>query len=89
MAEKNKRVEFRILAPGAEKVLLSGTFNKWSETSDPMKMDDAGVWKKVKVLPVDTHEYKFIVDGEWTLDPLCGNTTPNEHGTLNSVIHLS
>lgn len=89
MAAKNKRVEFRILAPEAVEVLLSGTFNKWSETSDPMKKDDAGVWKKIKVLPWGRHEYKFIVDGKWMLDPLCGNTAPNEHGTLNSVIHLS
>ena len=89
MATKNKRVEFRILAPGAGEVLLSGTFNKWSETSDPMKKDDAGVWKKVKVLPGGQHEYKFIVDGEWTLDPLCGDTVPNEHGTLNSIIRLA
>jgi 1,4-alpha-glucan branching enzyme len=88
MATKNKRVEFRIHAPGARQVLLSGTFNKWSETSDPMKKAEAGVWKKVKVLPAGRYEYKFIVDGEWTIDPLCSDTSPNGHGARNSVIEL-
>ena len=48
MAPKRKRIQFSILAPEAEQVLLSGTFNRWSDSSDPMKMDDAGVWKRSK-----------------------------------------
>ncbi|UCF30970.1 MAG: glycogen-binding domain-containing protein [bacterium] len=89
MAAKRKRVEFKILAPQAEKVLLAGTFNQWSSSTDPMRRDSTGTWKKIKLLPHGRHEYKFIVDGMWTLDPGCPDTVPNQHGTQNNLIDLS
>jgi 1,4-alpha-glucan branching enzyme len=88
MTARKKRVEFRILAPEAEKVLLSGDFNEWSERSDPMKRDVSGTWKKAKMLPQGRHEYKFMVDGEWRLDPNCRETVPNQYGTENNVIEI-
>ncbi len=88
MATKGKRIEFRIVAPEAHQVLLAGTFNHWSESADPMKKDQTGVWKKVKLLSNGNYEYKFIIDGEWMIDPSCCDTALNEHGTLNSVIRL-
>ena len=53
-----------------------------------MKKDSAGTWKKIKMLPEGTHEYKFLVDGDWTLDPECHDTTPNTFGTKNSIIQV-
>ena len=88
MKEKAKRIEFRIVAPQAENVYLCGSFNHWSESSDPMKKDSAGTWKKIKMLPEGTHEYKFLVDGDWRLDPECHDTTPNTFGTKNSIIQV-
>ena len=35
MSPKRKRIDFKILSPEARQVLLSGTFNQWSESSDP------------------------------------------------------
>ena len=88
MAPKRKRIEFKILAPEVKQVLLSGTFNQWSENSDPMKRDNTGTWKKVKMLLHGKYEYKFIVDNEWTLDPGCSDTVPNQQGTFNNVIEV-
>ena len=88
MKEKSKRVEFRIVALQAGNVHLCGSFNHWSESSDPMKKDSAGTWKKIKMLTEGAYEYKFLVDGEWTLDPECPDTTSNELGTENNVIRL-
>ena len=88
MAAKRKRIEFKILVPEAKQVVLSGTFNQWSENSDPMKRDITGTWKKVKMLFQGTYEYKFIVDGEWTLDSECDNVVRNQHGTYNNVIDV-
>ena len=34
-----------------------------------MKRDKTGTWKKVKMLLQGRYEYKFIIDGEWMLDP--------------------
>lgn len=88
MTEKKMRVEFKIMAPEAEQVLLSGKFNGWSQGSDPMKKDKTGTWKKIKMLPQGTYEYKFIVDGVWTNDPTCPNTVSNACGTQNNVIEV-
>jgi 5'-AMP-activated protein kinase regulatory beta subunit len=88
MKEGKKRIEFRIVSPQAEKVYLCGSFNNWSQSSDPMKKDGTETWKKTKMLSVGTHEYKFSVDGEWTLDPECPDTTPNEFGTENNILRL-
>jgi 1,4-alpha-glucan branching enzyme len=88
MTAKKKRIEFGIIAPEAEQVLLAGSFNEWSEGADPMKKDQTGTWKKTKILPQGTYEYKFIVDGVWTLDPNCDKSVPNRHGTYNSVIDV-
>jgi 1,4-alpha-glucan branching enzyme len=88
MASKKNRVEFKLFAPRAKQVLLSGTFNQWSENADPMTRDESGFWRKRKMLAKDIYEYKFIIDGEWTIDPMCCNTILNRHGTLNSVIEL-
>ena len=88
MGKKRNRIEFKIRAPEANQVMLSGTFNQWSESSDPMKKDNAGTWKKAKILLHGKYEYKFIVDGEWTLEPGQMNTVSNRYGTLNNVIKV-
>ena len=88
MAPKRKRIEFKILVPEAKLVVLSGTFNQWSESSDPMNRDYTGTWKKTKMLLKGKYEYKLIVDGKWTLDPECDNIVLNEHGTYNNVIKV-
>ncbi|MFO7985402.1 MAG: glycogen-binding domain-containing protein [Desulfatiglandaceae bacterium] len=88
MAGKKNRIEFRISAPGAETVLLSGNFNNWSQHSDFMKKDQTGTWKKIKMLSQGTYEYKFIVDGTWTLDPNCSETACNQYGTYNNIIEI-
>lgn len=88
MTEKKMRVEFKIMAPDAEQVRLSGNFNEWSEGSDPMKKDKTGTWKKIRMLPQGTYEYKFIVDGTWTLDPNCPDKCFNQYGTENNVIEV-
>jgi 1,4-alpha-glucan branching enzyme len=88
MTAKKKRVEFKIFVPEAGQVLLAGSFNKWSESSDPMKKDHTGTWKKVKMLPAGKYEYKFIVDCVWMLDPQCHDIVSNQYGTENNVIQV-
>ena len=87
MAEKKKkRVIFKVFAPEAQKVILAGNFNKWSRDSDAMKKDETGTWKKIKILPKGTYEYKFIVDGKWTCDPNCPDVVCDDHGAENNQI---
>lgn len=68
----------------AEEVILAGSFNNWNEHEYKMRKMDYG-WKFVVPLSGGKHHYKFIVDGEWIIDP---NNTVMEYdddGHVNSV----
>ena len=39
-----KGVTFRVWAPHAEKVYVTGTFNDWSKTSAPLVNEKNGYW---------------------------------------------
>jgi len=34
-----------------------------------MKKYEGGAWKKMVMIPLGRCEYKFLVDGQWMLDP--------------------
>ena len=71
----------------AEKVILSGTFNRWDE--DNLKMEKTkGGWKMSLNLKPDTYQYKFIVDGKWMEDPNNAHKVYNEHHTFNSILTI-
>ena len=55
----------------------------------PMKKNEKGIWNKIVMLLPGTHEYKFLIDGEWRHDPKNDQRCYNQHGTLNSVITVS
>ncbi len=86
--EDNKQVEFKISAPQAEKVLLTGEFNGWDHSSYLLKKYKGGTWKTNLRLKPGRYEYKFIVDGEWWDDPQCNIYVPNPFGTKNSVVEI-
>jgi hypothetical protein len=71
--------------PGAKKVYLSGEFNKWSEKGYEMKRE-GDEWIFTVHLSEGKHLYKFIVDGEWIIDPGNPLWEQNEHNTRNSVV---
>ena len=72
----------------AREVILSGSFNKWNETSLRLNKVTSG-WKITLDLPPGVHTYKFIVDGEWLCDPGNPRKTLNEFGGYNSVIRIT
>lgn len=84
-----RRVVFGVRsAPGSE-VYVAGTFNNWSPKQKRLK--DAkgdGVYSAALLLPTGRHEYKFVVNGVWSVDPECPQWVQNELGSLNSVIHV-
>lgn len=53
----------------ANRVILTGTFNAWIENELQMQKTDSG-WVLPYVLGAGNHEYKYIVDGKWTIDSL-------------------
>jgi 1,4-alpha-glucan branching enzyme len=80
-----RRVTFKLNAPDAKDVRISGSFNEWSYESTPLKKEANGVWKTLVSLAPGTYEYRFIVDGEWRDDPECPLRVENPFGSQNCV----
>ena len=81
-------VSFALRKPDAKQVSLSGEFNGWSPNATPMKRRADGQWETTVALAPGQYQYKFIVDGEWVVDPVAQKNVPNECGSLNSVLEV-
>lgn len=84
-----RRISFKITAPAASNVFIAGAFNDWNPASHPLTdKERPGEFQRYLYLEPGTVEYKFVVDGEWQIDPGCPNWTPNSAGSLNSVVKI-
>ena len=84
----SKPIEFKLYAPAAKKVVLSGSFNAWDAKKLVAKKDSKGNWLVKTTLKPGRHEYKFFVDGAWVNDPRCTTCVPNSFGTHNCVVDI-
>ena len=80
-----KKQVFQINEPDATSVLLVGDFTDWQQRAIPLEKGPAGVWTATVKLPLGTHNYLFIVDGEWCDDTECSLRVPNPFGGQNMV----
>ena len=81
-------VTFRVWAPHAEKVCVTGTFNDWSKTSTPLAREKNGYWS-AKVSKAKTgDEYRYLIHGSKgplsRIDPYARKVT---RSTGNGVIY--
>ncbi len=84
---KTKKVRFAIRpARQVSQSHLAGSFSNWRQL--PMKKQDDGSFAIVLDVPSGIHEYKFVVDGQWMLDPDNGNWAVSNCGTVNSIARL-
>jgi 1,4-alpha-glucan branching enzyme len=58
---------FKYTDPDAKTVGVAGEFSNWSEF--PLTRDDSGTWSRTVHLKPGYYGYKFVVNGEWVLDP--------------------
>jgi enterochelin esterase family protein len=67
----DNRVTFRIYAPKADEVSISGDWmGQGLGSGGNLEKDEEGVWSiTVGPLPADFYSYSFVVDGVKTLDP--------------------
>ncbi|MBI4721124.1 MAG: hypothetical protein HY770_07900 [Chitinivibrionia bacterium] len=73
------------LVKDAREVCIAGDFNAW--TPLPMtRLYDC--FQTVVDLAPGEYQYKFIVDGEWKLDPSTEEEIHNELGAANSIIRV-
>jgi hypothetical protein len=66
-------------------VALAGSFNNWNQ-SQYVFGKEGDEWVCRVDLEPGKHAYKFIVDGNWLLDPANPNTEDDDYGVKNSVI---
>ena len=83
-----KPTEFKLYAPAANKVVVAGSFNKWDTKKLLAKKDSKGNWVAKVALKPGRHEYKFIVDENWTNDPRCTTCVTNTFGSHNCVVEV-
>jgi len=69
----------------AKTVFLSGDFNNWSPNTFAMKKDGNDWILKVHLFP-GKHLYKFVVDGNWIIDPSNQDWEQDEQDNGNSVL---
>ena len=70
----------------AKNVYISGSFNGWSTTQNPMKQVDTG-WTADLNLKPGKYTYKFIIDGTWISDPYNKQREDDGAGGYNSVVY--
>ena len=67
----------------AKNVSIAGDFNNWDPQAYSMRKDGED-WVFSVHLSAGKHLYKFIVDGEWILDPANKLWEQNEYGNFGS-----
>ena len=83
---KRRRLAMRLEAPNSKEVSLMADFNNWDAGAHPMKRNEDGSWGRVLILIPGRYEYKFLVDGEWSIDPKNCDFCLNCFGTQNNVM---
>ena len=83
-----KFVTFSLEEPQAAEVRVAGDFTGWEQHPIPLKRVSNGLWKaRVEVTP-GSHEYLFLVDGQWRSDPACQARRVNPYGGQNCVCEV-
>jgi hypothetical protein len=68
-------------------VVLTGTFNDWNQ-SQLLFGREGNDWVCRIDLDPGVYRYKFIVDGDWLLDPTNPDTAEDEAGNVNNVLEV-
>lgn len=71
----------------AQVLVLSGSFNNWSESQLIFGREGDEWVCRVDLIP-GRYTYKFIVDGNWILDPSNPETEEDSYGNVNSVLNV-
>jgi len=89
-APKKQRVVLTVQADPGSTVYLAGSFNDWNpEGTRMVDKDGNGLYSVTVTLAPGIYEYKFVINGVWTLDPDPDRDwTQNGLGTLNSVLRV-
>ena len=83
-------VIFSYYDPVAHDVQLVGDFSNWEPAENIMVQEKKNkIWKGVIPLSPGKYQYKFIVDGEWKIDPYNPGAVTSDLGVNNSLVTVS
>ena len=82
---KRKRIKFQVKADQGSSVYVAGSFNDWNPTRHKLTFR-SGEYSTSGLLSPGKHEYKFVIDDAWCIDPECADWVANGLGSLNSAI---
>ena len=85
-SSEQKRICLELYAPDAQMVFVAGSFNGWQESTMPLYKQTGDRWVVELMLDPGKYEYRFVVDGEWSDDPLSSAYISNPFGGLNCVL---
>ena len=71
--------------PNARIVAVAGSFNEWNQ-SQVLCGKEADEWVCRLDLKPGKYTYKFIIDGDWILDPANPDSEDDDRGHTNSVL---
>ncbi len=71
--------------PDAKLVTVAGSFNSWDSFHTLLRPSDEG-WTTAIDLPPGEYEYKFVVDGNWILDPKNPRKKSGNDNNVNSLL---
>ncbi len=82
-----KRITFQLKAEPGSEVFVAGDFNGWEPNKKLNDRNNDGNYKGVMLLDRQKQfEYKFVINGQWSVDPDCEEWVPNAMGSLNSIL---
>lgn len=79
---------FKLNAPNAQSVYVTGSFNDWSLDENCRMKNIGGIWTLQLPLKPGMYKYQFIVDGKWQEDPENKLTERNSFGDVNSLVEV-
>ena len=83
-------VVFNYYDPIAQNVQLVGDFSNWEPVEGVMVQEERNnIWKGTFPLDPGKYQYKFVVDGEWKIDPYNSDVVTGNQGTNNSLVSVS
>lgn len=83
--DSERHVRFELEAPAAKRVVVTGDFNYWDANGIQLTKRQGGRWSADLFLKPGIYQYKFIVDDQWTTDPLNAVSVISPYGGENSV----
>jgi chromosome partitioning protein len=84
-----KEVTFAMESSAAKDIYIAGDFNDWQINDESrLARGENGWWEKRMGLSPGRYRYKFVVDGEWTVDSKNQACEINAFGSFDSVMEI-